>query len=253
MPLRTLCLLLVALLPQHATALDNGLARRPQMGWNSWYDLMCTSQMNEATIKATADKLVTTGLANVGFRYVNLDDCYIKSRLPNGTLMPDPKTFPSGMRSLADYLHNISSCQNATCADTSCPDCTCKTAPRNISLCNYSAPAQMKFGVYTDRGESGILAFPTHTRTSPRGTRAIVSFKSDVSNREGCRCIIGNAGAGPKTCAGRPAAEGHESIDANTYANWQIDYLKEDSCAATRDPPAAEAQYAKMRDGESAR
>lgn len=80
----------------------------------------------------------------------------IKSRLPNGTLMPDPLTFPSGMRELANFIHNVSNCQNSTCKDTSCSDCTCETpgVARNISLCNYSQPAYLQFGVYTDRGVS---------------------------------------------------------------------------------------------------
>jgi hypothetical protein len=34
------------------------------------------------------------------------DDCYVGSRLPNGTLLPDPILFPSGMRALADYVHS---------------------------------------------------------------------------------------------------------------------------------------------------
>jgi alpha-galactosidase len=182
----------------------NGLGATPQMGYNSWYDLMCTEHMNEATIRGVADALVKTGLARAGFVFVNLDDCYIKDRLPNGTLAPDPKTFPSGMRSLANYIHNVSDCQNATCADTACADCTCEHAERNISLCNYSASAQLRFGVYTDRGSS--------------------------------------------TCAGRPAAQGHEAEDARTYAEWQVDYLKEDSCHAPSDQADAFRQYGLMRD-----
>ena len=132
--------------------------------------------MNESTVRATADALVTKDLAQRGFKYVNLDDCYIKSRLPNGTLMPDPRTFPSGMRSLGNYIHNVSICPNKTV--------------HNMSVCNYSASAGMMFGVYTDRG--------------------------------------------PMTCAGRPAAQGFEAIDAATYANWTVDYLKEDSVRSPR-------------------
>ena len=132
--------------------------------------------MNESTVRNTADALVTKGLAAKGFRYVNLDDCYIKDRLPNGTLVPDPRTFASGMRSLANYIHNVSVC-------------TDKTA-HNMSICNYSESAGMRFGVYTDRGQ--------------------------------------------KTCAGRPAAQGFEAIDAATYANWTVDYLKEDSVRLDR-------------------
>ena len=36
--------------------------------------------------------------------------------------------------------------------------------------------------------------------------------------------------AGNKTCAGRPGSLGYEQRDADTYANWTIDYLKYDNC-----------------------
>jgi alpha-galactosidase len=43
-------------------------------------------------------------------------------------------------------------------------------------------------------------------------------------------------------------SEDHEVIDANTFADWQIDYLKEDSCSASTDEDTAFEQYGKMRD-----
>jgi len=36
--------------------------------------------------------------------------------------------------------------------------------------------------------------------------------------------------AGTKTCAGRPGSKDHEEIDARTYAEWGVDYLKYDWC-----------------------
>lgn len=36
--------------------------------------------------------------------------------------------------------------------------------------------------------------------------------------------------AGTQTCAGYPAEIGHESLDAATFASWDIDYLKYDNC-----------------------
>ena len=51
----------------------------------------------------------------------NLDDCYVHSRLPNGTLVPDPVAFPSGMRALADYVHSkqmLFGVYTARCAET---------------------------------------------------------------------------------------------------------------------------------------
>lgn len=85
--------------------INNGLARTPQMGWNSWNFFACN--INETVIKETADALVSTGLADLGYNYVNIDDCW-SSLLRNlkGELVPDPKTFPSGIKALADYIHD---------------------------------------------------------------------------------------------------------------------------------------------------
>ena len=53
---------------------------------------------------------------------------------------------------------------------------------------------------------------------------------------------------GTKTCAGRPGAFGYEELDANTYAEWGVDYLKEDSCNADGNQLIAFSEYRKMRD-----
>ncbi|XP_031497497.1 alpha-galactosidase 3 [Nymphaea colorata] len=84
--------------------LDNGLARTPQMGWNSWNFFAC--DINEKVIKETADALISTGLADLGYVYVNIDDCW-SSKLRNlkGELVPNRRTFPSGIKALADYIH----------------------------------------------------------------------------------------------------------------------------------------------------
>ncbi|KAF5201564.1 Alpha-galactosidase [Thalictrum thalictroides] len=85
--------------------LNNGLAKTPQMGWNSWNFFACN--INEAVIKETADALISTGLAKLGYTYVNIDDCWSASkRNSKGDLVPDPKSFPSGIKALADYIHD---------------------------------------------------------------------------------------------------------------------------------------------------
>ncbi|KAL5709882.1 alpha-galactosidase [Ranunculus cassubicifolius] len=84
--------------------LNNGLAKTPQMGWNSWNFFACN--INQSVIKETADALVSTGLAELGYVYVNIDDCWSTlARNLKGDLVPDPKTFPSGIKALADYVH----------------------------------------------------------------------------------------------------------------------------------------------------
>ncbi|KAG5045894.1 hypothetical protein JHK82_015276 [Glycine max] len=53
-----------------------------------------------------ADALVSTGLADLGYVYVNIDDCWSSvTRNLKGQLVPDHKTFPSGIKALADYVH----------------------------------------------------------------------------------------------------------------------------------------------------
>ena len=132
------------------TSLDNGLGKTPQMGWNSWNRFGCG--INEKLIIDTIDALNSSGLIELGYNYINLDDCWQKERYENGTIMPDPVAFPNGIKHLVEYAHSKG----------------------------------LKFGLYSD--------------------------------------------AGFKTCAGRAGSLGYEEIDANTYAEWGIDYLKYDNC-----------------------
>ncbi|EPS71460.1 glycosyl hydrolase family-like protein, partial [Genlisea aurea] len=85
--------------------LSNGLAATPQMGWNSWNFFAC--HINETLIRETADALVSTGLAKLGYNYVNIDDCWSElQRDSKGQLVPDLQAFPSGIKSVADYVHS---------------------------------------------------------------------------------------------------------------------------------------------------
>ena len=52
--------------------------------------------------------------------------------------------------------------------------------------------------------------------------------------------------AGTMTCAKRPGSLGYEEIDAKTYAQWNVDYLKYDSCNDENEP--AKERYTAMRD-----
>jgi len=81
------------------------LASTPPMGWNSWNTFGVA--VNEVVVRETADALTSTGLKAYGYNYVVIDDCWsIKDRRDgNGDLIPDPEKFPSGMKALADYVH----------------------------------------------------------------------------------------------------------------------------------------------------
>ena len=86
-------------------ALDNGLARTPPMGWNSWNCF--AHNIDENKIKEVADAMVSTGLKDAGYIYLNLDDNWMAtSRDANGNLRADPTRFPKGMKELGDYIHS---------------------------------------------------------------------------------------------------------------------------------------------------
>ncbi|XP_059661624.1 alpha-galactosidase-like isoform X2 [Cornus florida] len=104
--------------------LENGLALTPQLGWNSWNHFRC--KIDEKLIRETADAMVSSGLAAVGYEYINLDDCWAElNRDSQGNLVPKASTFPSGIKALADYVHSkglklgiYSDAGNLTCSNT---------------------------------------------------------------------------------------------------------------------------------------
>ena len=55
-----------------------------------------------------ADKMVELGFKDLGYEYVNIDDCWLaEERDPvTGKLVPDPDRFPGGISGLADYVSN---------------------------------------------------------------------------------------------------------------------------------------------------
>jgi alpha-galactosidase len=86
------------------SALDNGLAQTPPMGWNSWnaYEL----KINEELIRSAADFMVSSGMKDAGYQYVIVDAGWkSENRAANGRLVADAKKFPSGMKALADSIH----------------------------------------------------------------------------------------------------------------------------------------------------
>jgi alpha-galactosidase len=81
-----------------------GLALTPPMGWNSWNKFACN--VDENMIRQQADAMVSTGMKDAGYTYINIDDCWHGDRDSLGFIHPDPKRFPSGMKALADYVHS---------------------------------------------------------------------------------------------------------------------------------------------------
>jgi alpha-galactosidase len=78
------------------------LARTPPMGWNSWYGFKCKA--SDVLLRAQADALVSSGMRDLGYVYVNVDDCWQGQRDAQGVIHSNAN-FPD-MKALADYLHS---------------------------------------------------------------------------------------------------------------------------------------------------
>jgi len=77
------------------------LAKTPPMGWNSWNHF--ARKVTEQDVKNAADALVSSGMRDAGYIYVNIDDTWEGKRDASGMLQANEK-FPD-MKGLGDYLH----------------------------------------------------------------------------------------------------------------------------------------------------
>jgi alpha-galactosidase len=85
-------------LPQLKDLSWNGLAKTPPMGWNSWNKFR--TAIDDKTIREIADAMVSSGLRDAGYVYVNIDDGWQWKRDEKGVLLPNPN-FPD-MKALVD-------------------------------------------------------------------------------------------------------------------------------------------------------
>ena len=96
--------LALAGLVSQAFAHPDSLVLTPPLGWNSWN--VFHENINEKQIQEIADAMVNSGLKDAGYIYLNLDDNWMDTkRDAQGNLQNNPKTFPSGMKAIADYVH----------------------------------------------------------------------------------------------------------------------------------------------------
>jgi len=90
------------------------LALTPHMGWNSWY--VWENHITDKIMREAADAMVSTGMIDHGYMYVNIDDCWsVKPGAKDSTLVGEPRDkegrinsngrFPD-MKGLTDYIHS---------------------------------------------------------------------------------------------------------------------------------------------------
>ena len=81
---------------------DNGLAKTPPMGWNSWNKF--AEHVDDTAVRSMADAMVSSGMRDAGYMYINIDDTWELGRDANGNITTNKK-FPD-MKALADYVHS---------------------------------------------------------------------------------------------------------------------------------------------------
>lgn len=97
------------------------LALTPPMGWNSWNTF--TDKISDTLVRQTADYMVSSGMRDLGYQYVNIDDFWqLTERDNDGNIQINREKFPKGIKAVADYIHSkglklgIYSCaSNRTC------------------------------------------------------------------------------------------------------------------------------------------
>ncbi|RPF37599.1 glycosyl hydrolase family 28 protein [Streptomyces sp. TLI_185] len=188
---------------------DNGQSLRPAMGWSSWS--FVRRSPTEAKIKAQADALVSSGLKDHGFVYVNLDDFWQKCD-SNGFVVDnygrwavDTAKFPDGIKALADYIHSKG----------------------------------LKFGFYVTPG----IAKNAVTKNTPiEGTSYHAKDIADTSKTEknyNCKNMY-------YIDYSKPGAQEFVNSWARQFASWGVDYLKIDG-VGSQDIPDVRAWDKSLR------
>lgn len=85
---------------------NNGVAQTPPMGWSSWNTFR--NHIDQDMIMEVAEAMVNSGLADAGYKYVNLDDCWQSSmRDSDGKLQGDLRTFSRGIPQLIKDINQL--------------------------------------------------------------------------------------------------------------------------------------------------
>lgn len=84
--------------------IGDDLALTPPMGWMSWNQF--GPNISEKLFREIADAMVESGMRDVGYQYIFIDDLWHGERDDKGYIHPDPDKFPNGLRAVADYVHS---------------------------------------------------------------------------------------------------------------------------------------------------
>src|SRR5437868_6428543 len=95
--------------PAMAIVSPDGIGKLPALGWNSWNEYGC--DISEAVFLEVAQLMIDLGLKDVGYEYVNIDDCWSDKELrrdnTTNRIIVDTVKFPQGISHVADQVHEL--------------------------------------------------------------------------------------------------------------------------------------------------
>ncbi|KAI0066985.1 glycoside hydrolase [Artomyces pyxidatus] len=93
-------------MPIVVQGLNNGVAKFPALGYNTWNAYQCN--IDQDLLITTAQLMKSLGLQAAGYEYVNIDDCWaMKNRSATGELVADTTRFSRGMKNLTSQIHDL--------------------------------------------------------------------------------------------------------------------------------------------------
>ncbi len=136
------------------------LALTPPMGWNHWYahyDRVTDKMMREA-----ADVMMSSGMADVGYQYVNIDDCWM-----NAPKHPDPKRVGAARDGDGNILCNA-------------------YFPNMKSLTNYIHQKGLRCGIYTSPGKLTCGGFTGSYQHEEKDAKQFADWGFDFLKYDWC-------------------------------------------------------------------
>src|ERR1700749_1598707 len=180
-----------------ARAEDNGGGQTPALGWSSW--IFIPSDPTAAKIEAQARAMKSSGLAGVGYQYVNVDDFWYGcpgSQGPDvdqyGRWAIDTGKFPAqgrenGIQAVAGYVHKLG----------------------------------LKFGLYVTPGISKQAVARNTPIEGTSYTADQIAEPSASENNYNCGGMVG-------IDYSKPGAQQFINSWADQFASWGVDYVKID-------------------------